>query len=276
MSYQFVVRNSGTFSSINWATGPFYVKSEVDPAGTTSYSIVGTSQILSVPYALYSKTVENIPDNSVTSSKIADGSISAADLGTGSVTGAKIADLTITSSDIANDGITYAKISSSGAAAKHVLQYTGSDVLWNYASGSEIKYALINVGSTLSINITTTYTKQATIGTFSKLIAASRLEITFNGRIYVESLSGTAAYVAYFELRVDDNPPAAGGRTNIKYTETGGNGIQVSTTGIFTGLSSGSHTISIWIRTSSGTGTGAMINPGNSTSDHIIIKEIVN
>jgi hypothetical protein len=47
---------TGTFSAINWAAGPYYLKIETDPAGGTSYTIVGTSQLLSVPYALYAKT----------------------------------------------------------------------------------------------------------------------------------------------------------------------------------------------------------------------------
>ena len=47
---------SGNFSTINWANGPYFVKTETDPDGATggiSYSITGTSQLLSVPYALY-------------------------------------------------------------------------------------------------------------------------------------------------------------------------------------------------------------------------------
>ncbi|MEN9340520.1 MAG: hypothetical protein RIQ62_1832, partial [Bacteroidota bacterium] len=44
---------SGTFSSINWANGPYFIKTETDPAGGTNYTITGTSQLLSVPYALY-------------------------------------------------------------------------------------------------------------------------------------------------------------------------------------------------------------------------------
>jgi hypothetical protein len=47
---------SGAFSSINWASGPYYIKTETDPTGGTSYSIFGTSQLNSVPYALYSET----------------------------------------------------------------------------------------------------------------------------------------------------------------------------------------------------------------------------
>jgi hypothetical protein len=43
----------GTFSSIDWANGPFFLKTEADPNGGASYSIIGTSELLSVPYALY-------------------------------------------------------------------------------------------------------------------------------------------------------------------------------------------------------------------------------
>ena len=44
---------SGSFSTINWGNGPFFIKTETDPAGGTNYTITGTTQLLSVPYALY-------------------------------------------------------------------------------------------------------------------------------------------------------------------------------------------------------------------------------
>jgi hypothetical protein len=43
------------FSAINWANGPYFIKTETDPAGGTNYTITGTSQLLSVPYALYAE-----------------------------------------------------------------------------------------------------------------------------------------------------------------------------------------------------------------------------
>ncbi|WP_158865195.1 FISUMP domain-containing protein [Maribellus comscasis] len=51
---------SGDFSSINWANGPYFIKTEADPEGGTAYTITGTSQLMSVPYALYSKTAETV------------------------------------------------------------------------------------------------------------------------------------------------------------------------------------------------------------------------
>jgi len=41
------------FDTIQWANGPYFIKTETDPTGGTNYSISGTSQLLSVPYALY-------------------------------------------------------------------------------------------------------------------------------------------------------------------------------------------------------------------------------
>jgi hypothetical protein len=45
---------SGSFSAIDWANGPYFIKTETDPEGGSNYSILGSSQLLSVPFALYS------------------------------------------------------------------------------------------------------------------------------------------------------------------------------------------------------------------------------
>jgi hypothetical protein len=64
--FSFVIGNgtvvSGTFNGINWASGSKYVKVEVDLNGGSSYTIVSTSQMMSVPYALYSA---NKPDSTI-------------------------------------------------------------------------------------------------------------------------------------------------------------------------------------------------------------------
>jgi len=44
---------TGTFAGIDWAAGPYFIKTETDPAGVSNYSITGTQEILSVPYAMY-------------------------------------------------------------------------------------------------------------------------------------------------------------------------------------------------------------------------------
>jgi len=51
---------TGSLDTINWAKGPYYISIETDPTGATSYTVKGTSQLLSVPYALNAKTAESI------------------------------------------------------------------------------------------------------------------------------------------------------------------------------------------------------------------------
>lgn len=53
------VASTGTFSTLNWATGPYFIRVSIDPAGGTSFSTVSTSQLLSVPYALYAEKSGN-------------------------------------------------------------------------------------------------------------------------------------------------------------------------------------------------------------------------
>jgi uncharacterized protein (TIGR02145 family) len=45
-----------SLAGIDWSDGPYYIKTDIDPAGGTSYTITGTSQLLSVPYALHANT----------------------------------------------------------------------------------------------------------------------------------------------------------------------------------------------------------------------------
>lgn len=121
--------------------------------------------------------------------------------------------------------------------------------------------------------INATYIKLTNLATFDVHAPDSEVELTFNGRIFVGSFSsGTGAV---FELRVDDLPSNVGrARANLRTTEAAGGGRQTSITGIFTGLSAGSHTASMWVRTSTGgAGTQAMVDPGCWSTDVLIERE---
>ena len=45
--------STGTFAGIDWSPGPYFIKTETDPAGGTYYTITGTQEMLSVPFAMY-------------------------------------------------------------------------------------------------------------------------------------------------------------------------------------------------------------------------------
>ena len=47
---------SGDFTTIDWGNNTYFIKTEIDITGGTNYTITGTSQLMSVPYALYAKT----------------------------------------------------------------------------------------------------------------------------------------------------------------------------------------------------------------------------
>ncbi len=44
---------TGTFSSIDWPAGPYFIEIGMDVTGGTNYTVMGTQQLMSVPYALY-------------------------------------------------------------------------------------------------------------------------------------------------------------------------------------------------------------------------------
>lgn len=47
---------SGSIANIDWSNGPFYLRTEIDPSNETNYSVTTTTQLLSVPYSLFSNT----------------------------------------------------------------------------------------------------------------------------------------------------------------------------------------------------------------------------
>jgi len=84
---------TGSFSNIDWSAGPYFIKVEMDETGGTSYTTMGTTQLVSVPYAKYADSsagtfsgnygdltnkpvdedgvaTDNIKDGAVTESKI--------------------------------------------------------------------------------------------------------------------------------------------------------------------------------------------------------------
>ncbi|GAJ21549.1 unnamed protein product, partial [marine sediment metagenome] len=56
---------SGDFTTIDWSSDTYFVKVEMDMTGGTTYEEYGTSQLLSVPYALHAKTVKSITESQI-------------------------------------------------------------------------------------------------------------------------------------------------------------------------------------------------------------------
>lgn len=52
----------GDFSAIDWSTNAKYLEIEIDPEGGSNFTSLGTSQLVSVPYALHAETVTHVDD----------------------------------------------------------------------------------------------------------------------------------------------------------------------------------------------------------------------
>lgn len=52
-----------SINDVNWASGPFFLKSETDPTGGTNYTILATSQLISVPYAMLAGNIALADNN---------------------------------------------------------------------------------------------------------------------------------------------------------------------------------------------------------------------
>lgn len=51
----------GSFEKIDWAQGPFFIKTEIDINGGENYSISSVQQLLSVPFAMVADKANNVP-----------------------------------------------------------------------------------------------------------------------------------------------------------------------------------------------------------------------
>ena len=52
----------GTYNSVNWSKNSKFLSVALDPNGGNSYFVMGTSQLMSVPYALHSNTTASLPN----------------------------------------------------------------------------------------------------------------------------------------------------------------------------------------------------------------------
>jgi len=52
--------SSGNFAAIDWASNVIYLEVSLDPDGGSSYTSMGTSQLIAVPYAMHSRTADSL------------------------------------------------------------------------------------------------------------------------------------------------------------------------------------------------------------------------
>ena len=64
---------NGNLGGVNWASGSYFLEVSIDTAGSTNYFLLGTQEIVSVPYALYAASAPS-PSVSITNNVLTVGS----------------------------------------------------------------------------------------------------------------------------------------------------------------------------------------------------------
>lgn len=159
---------SDDFSSIDWANGPYFIKTETDPTGGTSYTITGTRQLLSVPYALHAKTAEN----GITTQQASDITANNAKVGYTDALVSANADVVANTAKV---GITTAQSDaiSANTAKTGITAQQASDITANNAKvGITTAQADAITANTLKVGITTTQAN-AILANTAKISAAT-------------------------------------------------------------------------------------------------------
>jgi hypothetical protein len=126
---------TGTFIAINWASGTSkFLKVEIAPQASGSYDLQGTTQLLSVPYALYSEKTRLLAGNAI---NITGGNTISANYSAG--TGINIAGSTISGNYTGGTGINVTGSSISHAlTAGTGINITGATISGAYQAGNGI------------------------------------------------------------------------------------------------------------------------------------------
>jgi hypothetical protein len=123
---------------------------------------------------------------------------------------------------------------------------------------------------------TSTYQRVATIGTFTKLQAASTIRLVWNGEI---EFSGTGTTYCKLELRIDDKDATGASGASTPLNAPGQALIHAPTTADtasvtvhFSGLAVGTHEVSLWIRNVNGSSCGT--GGSNSPAQNVYVEEL--
>ena len=198
---------TGTFAAIDWANGPYFIKTEADPLGGTTYSITGTSQLLSVPYALsaskadlaYNASLLDGKTGSYYSGKVIQAFSPACEaacpsLTTGSTTPVTINSISITVPGPGNIFVSFnGFVEAAGTGSLYIVSQimdsqTGNAISY-YTGGTAVRASLPSGYSTYQMNTSSTFSVSAA-GTYTYYYRAAYFTATSSaGTFYSGNMS---------------------------------------------------------------------------------------
>jgi len=277
---------SGTIKDINWAQGEKDMQVEIDPAGGTAFVLLGKSRLQSVPFSRRAEDAGMIsmyggadPINSNPTKMIIRHSVTYPTWGLSYndaeaqfnflKNGVSVLDVNLGQSMLNVNGTLKVTGGNPGNGKVLVSDSTGSSSWQDFTTKIS---AFQPTGCQTLASATTTYQKVGEMGTFTKSLAGTIIKLTLQTNIYADTLTSATGVV--FELRVDDIPTTIGNATAL--IRTAGTFEPVSITGVFTGLTNASHTVSLWAKTTTGTATNAGWDQGclnASGTNNVLVEE---
>jgi hypothetical protein len=130
--------STGSFAAIDWSAGTYFIKTETDPTGGTNYTITGTQEMLSVPYAMYA-------------AKSGDATTMGAIGGTSSTNGATInaGVLSLTPADATKGGIVTNGAQTIGGAKTFTQSVTANSFI--KTGGTSSQYLMADGSTSLGV-----------------------------------------------------------------------------------------------------------------------------
>jgi len=134
---------SGALKNLDWSSGPYSIETATDPTGGSNYTITGTSELLSVPFALHATTATTAENaaTAATATKLA----TSKEINGVAFDGSS--DITITAN--ASTLIGVVPIVKGGTS---IAAYTEGDILYAGASNSLAKLAKGAAGQVLTMD----------------------------------------------------------------------------------------------------------------------------
>ena len=280
-------KGSGTdnLSEIDWGIDSYFLKVEVDPEGGFSYIAEDTTQLLSVPFALYSNSSGSnltitgqdfltISNNDITVNKIdlsddVDGILPIANGGTGSSTAPMVAVITALDAAAARNVLGLSSVASSGSYNDLTDKLTaGTNIdITNGVISSTNTNTEYTAGTGISIDgnnsISSTITQYTDANAQAAFTAGTNIDIT-NG--VISSTDTNTEYTAGTGISIDGNNAIS---TTVTDTDTvrsvtaGGNTLADGETLAFTAGSNVTITENAGAVTISSTDTNTTYSVGD-------------
>jgi hypothetical protein len=274
---------SGSLTAVNWSDGDKYMKVEMDPAGGTAYVNLGTSQLLSVPYAVRSEDAGRVMiygSGYINANKMVIQHSPAypnwglqycdtTDKFRFLTNGFNMLEVNLGAQKTIVNGALQVTSGAPGVDKVLTSDATGNASWQNFSTQVS---AFQPTGCQSLGTVTATYQKIGDMGTFTKNVANTLIELNVQTNLNMATFVGNGGVV--YELRVDGVATSIGNATVL--LRTAGTYEPVTITGVFNNLSAGSHTVSLWAKAANGTGTSVMWDAGcfnGAGTNNVLVKE---